>query len=230
MEIGRETQPVQATDEYRAVTRRVGAVLVVIGLLDIGLMIYCIATGQSYSSSLNIFAVVAGIFLFKGHLGAVRLVSWFSAFLFSGFSVGLLALFPWYLPQDYELLVLRAHPIAVLTMALFFLAVVYALLWVYKQLRSPAVLARRAAAGHSTRPPIMAFAAATAIVLFVSVMMQATVNGESGEKAQRLARQKYGPQFKYFVSRMSWSNDHVSAWLTAYNEQESKQVEVEWDQ
>jgi hypothetical protein len=46
-----------------AVVRRVGAVLIVLGLLDIGLAMYCIANEIAYSSSLNIFAVIAGVFL-----------------------------------------------------------------------------------------------------------------------------------------------------------------------
>ena len=39
------------------ILHRVGLALIVFGLLDIGLMIYCIFNGVSYSSSFNIFAV-----------------------------------------------------------------------------------------------------------------------------------------------------------------------------
>ena len=48
-------------------------VLVVVGLLDIGVLIYCIANGISYSSSQNIFAVIAGLFLLRGSLVAAGL-------------------------------------------------------------------------------------------------------------------------------------------------------------
>lgn len=32
------------------------------------------------SSSFNIFAMIAGIFLVRSHLGAARLIAWFSAY------------------------------------------------------------------------------------------------------------------------------------------------------
>lgn len=71
------------TDHIK-ILRRVGWLLVVVGALDIGVMIYCITNQIAYSSSLNVFAVVAGIFLLRGSLEAVRYVAWFSAFMFSG--------------------------------------------------------------------------------------------------------------------------------------------------
>lgn len=42
---------------------RTGKVLITVGVIDIGVMIYCIANEISYSSSFNIFAVIAGFFL-----------------------------------------------------------------------------------------------------------------------------------------------------------------------
>lgn len=51
------------------VLKRVGIVLVVVGLLYIGLMVYSIAKGVAYSSSLNVFALIAGIFLIRGARG-----------------------------------------------------------------------------------------------------------------------------------------------------------------
>jgi len=50
------------------ILKRIGWVLLVIGLVDIGVMVYCIANGFAYSSSLNIFAVVGGAFLVRGSL------------------------------------------------------------------------------------------------------------------------------------------------------------------
>ncbi len=48
-------------EEYRAILKRVGLVLIAVGLCDIIFMIYCVSQGQSYSSSFNIFAVIAGV-------------------------------------------------------------------------------------------------------------------------------------------------------------------------
>ena len=47
--------------EHLRILKHVGLTLVVLGVIDIGLLIYCIANQISYSSSLNIFAVVAGM-------------------------------------------------------------------------------------------------------------------------------------------------------------------------
>jgi len=73
-----------ASAAQTAILRRVGTVLVVVGLLDIGGLIYCMANNVSYASSLNIFAVIAGLFLLRGNLGAAGLVRWFAAFLLAG--------------------------------------------------------------------------------------------------------------------------------------------------
>jgi len=56
-----------------------------VGLLDIGVMIYCIMNKISYSSSLNIFSLIAGILLVKGSVKTARVVSWFTSFMLVGF-------------------------------------------------------------------------------------------------------------------------------------------------
>lgn len=58
------------------ILKRIGWVLLVIRLVDIGVMVYCIANGFAYSSSLNIFAVVGGAFLIRGSLRAASIIRW----------------------------------------------------------------------------------------------------------------------------------------------------------
>jgi hypothetical protein len=198
-------------------------------MLDIGFMIYCVVNRMSYSSSLNIFAVVAGILLIRGNLSAVRVVTWFSAFMLCGLLLGVLIVVSWMQPLDYSLLLLRENPfVSVVSIALT-AVLLLSLFWVYRQLRSPAVLEARVAAGHRPGPPRSAFVAVTTLAVFLAVMMQFTLRGESGEKAQRLAAQQYGADYKYFVSSMNWSGRRVSARVTAYNDEDSKEVEVEWE-
>jgi hypothetical protein len=62
---------------HQAILRRVGGVLVAIGLVDIAWMIYCIVHGISYRSSLNLFAVIAGVLLLRGSLRTAANVRWF---------------------------------------------------------------------------------------------------------------------------------------------------------
>ncbi|MBV8249935.1 MAG: hypothetical protein JO200_15990 [Comamonas sp.] len=66
------------------ILKRTGTVLLGVGLLDIALMVYCIVKSVSYSSSFNIFAVVAGIFLLRGSLRAAAIVRGFAMFALAG--------------------------------------------------------------------------------------------------------------------------------------------------
>jgi hypothetical protein len=52
--------------------RRAGLALAAIGLLDIGYCFVAVARGESYSSSLNVFALVAGILVYRGSETAAR--------------------------------------------------------------------------------------------------------------------------------------------------------------
>ena len=74
---------------YLGTLKRVGVVLVLVGLVDIAYMVYCISRDQGYSSGLNIFVVIAGVFLWRGHLGAARIVAGFAAF-FLATTIGML--------------------------------------------------------------------------------------------------------------------------------------------
>jgi hypothetical protein len=215
--------------DHVRILRRVGWVLVVIGLLDIGFMIYCIANRMNYSSSLNIFAVVAGILLLRGSLGTARVVIWFSAFMLSAFLLGSLIVFPFIRPFEYWLLTFRENPVGSLISALLLPVVLFMLLWVYRALRALPVSEARAAAGHRTGAPKSAFVAGSALTLLMAVLLQVTLKGESAERAVRLAAEQHGPGYKYFVSKINWAGAHVSARLVAYNDKESKEVEVEWE-
>ncbi len=215
--------------EHLQILRRVGWTLVVIGLLDIGFMIYCIVNGLSYSSSLNIFAVVAGIFLLRGSLSAARLVCWFSAFMLSGFVLGILFVLPWMWPLDYWQFTLRQAPVGSFLAIVLITAMLVAFFWVYRTLRAPPVLAARAAAGQSIGVPKSAFAAGGALAIAMAGLLQFTLKGETAEKAMRLAAEQHGAEYRYVVSSIDWAGQHVSARLTAYNQQESREVEVEWE-
>ena len=217
------------TTHHLETLRRVGWLLVVVGALDIGVMIYCITNQISYSSSFNVFALVAGIFLLRGNLEAVRYVTWFSAFMFSGLLLASLFAFPWIQPVDYWLLVARRHPFESAAYALFPIACLWMLFWIYSQLRLPAVVEARAAVGQTRSAPKSAFVAGAALAIFLAVMLQLNLKGEAAREAKRLAAEQYGSEYSYFVSSIKWSGNHVSALLTAYNEDETKEVAVEWD-
>src|SRR6266700_7722065 len=117
---------------YRAILKRVGLVLVVIGLIDVGVMVYSIVNRQSYSSSFNIFAVIAGIFLMRGGLRTAGLVRWFSVFMLVGF-LALAVVAPFLQPLDLSLTELRLNPGSFLIGVIFYFFVLGLLYWVARQ-------------------------------------------------------------------------------------------------
>ena len=113
--------------QYAPILKRVGSVLLVVGLIDIAVMIYCIANGISYSSSFNIFAVIAGIFLLRGSLRTASVVRWFAVFMLSGF-VALLISWPFMQPLDLTLTQLRLNPgasVAAVALVAFVLSLLF---------------------------------------------------------------------------------------------------------
>lgn len=216
-------------DTSRQILRRVGIVLIVAGAIDIAFMVYCVLNRISYSSSFNIFAVVAGFYLVKGSLGAARVVTWFCAFFLTGFGIAALLLFPQQQPLEYSFLQFRLDPLGVISTLVLMVAVLGLLAWVYTQLRAPAVVEARALVGQRIGAPVSAFLAGAALVLGLAIVMHFTIHGERGSKAALLAQQEYGSQYKYFVTSMQWGGRHVSATLTAFNQSEAKSVRVEWE-
>lgn len=216
-------------EDYRSILKRVGLVLVIAGVIDIGYMVYCIMQGQSYYSSFNIFAVIAGISVWRAKLGAVRLVTFFSAFMFSGF-LAMLLVFPFVKPLALWKAEFMQEPLNTFARFILSIVLIAVLYWIYGQLRSEPVLRAREAAGQRISPPKLAFSLGGLLVAVLGGMMLFLPVTYSGKKAVELAKSRYGLDHSYYVSSMQWSNGHVRASLTAYNKQEIKLVTVEWNE
>lgn len=209
--------------------RRVGTVLIIIGILDIGYMAYCISIEKSYSSSFNIFAVIAGIFLIRGNLTAVRMVSWLTAFFLTGFLIGILLFVPSFQPFELSVTQIRLNPYGFIISAFITIAFLGALFWIYKELRSPVVIQALSEKRKSVKVPKSAFIAGACLVLLIAVMMNLMMKGASSKKAVLLAKEQLGAQYQYHVRAMRWTGSHVWANVTAYNKTEIKSIDVEWD-
>lgn len=214
---------------YRAILKRVGIVLIAIGILDIAYMVYCISQGQSYSSSLNILAVVAGVFLFRGSLRAVPIVTWFAAFMLSYF-VSIFILLPFLKPAELWATEFRLDPVGLCRSLLLTITLIALHFWIYTQLRAASVVSASFKSGHSASTPKLAFILGVALVVLPVGMMHFMRGGAAGARAVEVARTQYGEEYKYHVTAMRWSNGYVQASLTAYNKQEIKSVQVEWKQ
>ena len=113
--------------------KRAGIGLLTIGLLDIGVMVYCIMNRISYSSNFNIFAVIAGIFLLRGGVKTARVIRWFFAFFIFG-CFGMILLFPLLLPLDLLATQFKSNPVGVLfsySIPALYLAII---IWIYLEL------------------------------------------------------------------------------------------------
>lgn len=215
------------SDEVLQILHRVGLALIVFGLLDIGLMIYCIFNGVSYSSSFNIFAVISGIYLWRGHPWYVKWVTRAAGFYAAAFCA-MVSMAPFLFPADLGVLELRLHPAGVIVGTVVTIGVVVFLVWVYRELRQAPVLAAYTVAGYSpgrfwVAPLCGAMVALGAGVLFIVLM-----HGDAEQTAIRLATVKTGPGYHYFVTRLSYAGDRGTAEVLAYDGQAIKTVQVRW--
>jgi len=207
--------------------KKAGVALLIIGIIDVGVMAYCIANKISYSSSFNIFAVIAGIFLIKGGVKTARAVRWFSVFLVVAF-IGLALVTPFTTPFDLLLTQLKLNPLSIIGSFGFGLVLIAVLIWVHLQLSTPECLNLLAQANYKTGKPKSAYIAGGVLLVLVVGLSAAFLNGESAQKAKALAQEQLGPDFQYHVSSMSTSGNSGIAKVTAYTEKEIRSVQVKW--
>lgn len=221
------------TISYMRILERAGKALIVVGVIDIGVMVYCIASGISYSSSFNVFAVAAGIFLLRGSLRAASFVRWFSVFMLSAFAAMAIA-WPFLQPFDLSIAQFRLSPGASL-LSLAFLAFLCVLLyWLATSLGDPSVLEARAIAGRKQRNMRIPAVAGVSLVVVLVVSMSLLMGGESATKAMQIAEQEIGSGYKFHVSSLSIatssSGTSVRGVVTAWNSAEIRNVPVAWQE
>lgn len=210
--------------------KRIGTTLVLIGALDIAYMVYCITQHWNYSSSLNIFAVIAGVYLLRGNLRAANIIAWFAAFEAAGAIAGIVILAPLYLPLGLLITSIKINPMqGILRVVIGILLIAY-LIWIHLQLRVPSVLQAQDAVGIKNRKPWTAVLAAVTLVVVIAVLMQGFLHGDMANRAIEHASRIDGPSFKYVVTSISVSNGHVLATVTAYNNVEIKTERVEFQE
>jgi len=219
--------------DYLPILRKVGKVLITVGLVDIGVMIYCITNGISYSSSLNIFAVIAGIFLMRGSLRAVAIVTWFGILLASCLSC-LVFLWPFFQPLDLTFLQFKLNPTffgTSMIIAITFLGVIW---WVIHELRREPVLAARMQAGSKVSSPRIPAAIGVVLVVVLLIMVKFSLNGDTAQRVKQMAIKELGAGYKYNVNSINITHNSqgkfVSANVTAYNEKEIRVIPVKWDE
>lgn len=218
---------------YVHILKRVGGVLLVVGLIDIGVMIYCAVNRISYSSSFNVFAVIAGIFLLRGSLGAASIVRWFAVFLLAAM-ISFTASWPLLQPVDLTLVQIRLNPGAFTTMAALMVFLLALLAWVIRQLGSEPILSALATAGRKIRDMRLPAALGIGLVVLLLTLLNQILGGQTAEHAKAMARQQLGAGYHFHVSSLNINSANglasVSGVVTAWNEKEIRTVRVEWQE
>jgi hypothetical protein len=212
------------TDDFRTILRRVGNVLIVIGVIDVGVMVACILTMTSYSSSLNFFAIVAGVLLRRGSLTTATWVTRIAAVFLGMAPVGLML----YFQQPFTALY-NANRALLGASALVFIVVTSLAIWLIRELRRQPILDAMKVTGTLRRPPYIAAMIGFVFFAGMGLLVNHLFNSPTARKAVEVARAQYGTQYEYTVTQMSWAPHHASAVLTAYNDHESKTVTVSFD-
>lgn len=215
------------------ILKRVGIVLLAVGLIDIAVMIYCIANHLSYSSSLSIFAVFAGIFIMRGSLRAASLVRWFSVFMLAG-AVALLIAWPFMQPFSLTLTQLRLNPAESIEKVMFIAFVLGLLVWLIRELGREPVMAARAAAGRKQRDMRIPVAAGVGIAVVMGIFMASLLGGESADRAKSLAEQQVGSGYRLHVSSLKITKNNQGTFVygvvTAWNDSEIRSLPVHWEE
>ena len=213
------------------ILKRAGIVLLIAGVIDLGCMIYCIRHEISYSSSLNIFAVIGGIFLMKGNLRAVSIIRWLATLVLA-IVLSTLVLFPLFRPIDLALTVARLHPGITALSYCTTLIVSTLLWWLIKQLAAPPVLAAREAAGKKKRNFYIPAAIGIAMILIMAGNNFFVQQTDAAQKAISLTRQQLGNDYRYHVASLyfqsSSEGEEISGIVTAWNAQEIRRMPFQW--
>jgi hypothetical protein len=218
---------------YEYILKRTGAVLLVIGLIDIGAMMYCIVNNISYSSSFNIFAVIGGIFLMCGSLRAASTVRYFAVFMFAAFItclvVGLFA-FPLDLVWTYIHLNPKASAVWLLVVV-FMLALLF---WVQRELGQPVVQSAYLKAGIKIRSMVIPIAIGIGLASFMWILMTVLFTGENASRAKALALKELGAGYRYHVTSLTMTQNNqgtfVSGEITAWNDNQIRDFPFNWNE
>ena len=207
--------------------KRIGWVLLVIGLVDIGVTVYCIANGFAYSSSLNIFAVVGGAFLVRGSLRAALIIRWLGVFMIAAFASVLVAS-PLLQPLSLTLTQLRLSPLGAAQSLIAFAFIAALLWWLTRGLGALPVLAAQTAAGRKLKSVRLAVAAGVALAAVLAISVNLIQRTESATRVISLTKQQLGPGFQYHVSSLNYQSfggsSSVPGVVKAWNEMEVKDV------
>jgi hypothetical protein len=213
-----------------AIFRRVGWVLIAVGVLDIAILAVCLWRGITYPSGFNIFAVWAGVLLLRGSLASAALVRWTAAFTLAS-TVALLAAAAVLFPRDLISTCVRLYPawsaaalgITVGLLALF--------AWLQYELERPPVVDALAAAGKRWSL-VGALALGAGMTVLVGGLFALLLRGDLATQAVARAQAQTGSGYRYQVLMLIATYERgslgIQGSVVAWNGREVRIVPVRW--
>lgn len=205
-----------------------GIILLAIGLLDIGVMAYCMVAQINYASIFNVFAVAAGVLLIRGSAKTARIIRWLSIFMAVAI-VGILIVAPAFVPPGLLFVSVKLNPAAWIGYYLLGLTLAVLLIWIYLELSTQKALGLQKEAGCRTNRPHSAFVAGGAITALVIGILLTLRHSEAARIAQDLAREQLGSHYQYYVISLTATDETNIANVAAYTPDKIRNVEVEWE-
>jgi len=206
--------------------RRAGLALAVIGVLDIASCALAVSRGRGYSSSLNVFALVAGVMVYRRHIGAARFVVRGLSFLLGGFLLVPLVI-PAFTPLRLLWVQMVLFPVPFAEAAAVYVGLIAALYWIRQTVAGVPLYgpARRVEPLHRST----AARVGAAIPLGLAVVFPLFMNSAAGRRAVAEARRQLGPHYSFHVTRLNQSTGGCTATVVAYTDAEIRELEVKCD-
>jgi hypothetical protein len=206
---------------------------VLVGLADVGWMIYCFIHRMPYSSSLNLFAVAVGVFLIRGSLRTATYVRWFSIFFLSGCGAALLV-WPAIQPIDLTLTEIRLNKGPATTSVVMCLLVAVLSYWISAELGDKPVQKAIEAVGLKQYNVRWAAAAAVSLVICGTLAWNFLVDGETAQRMISMAEQGVGPGYQLTVRSLRISQHYgeksVTGVVIAWKDGQVREIPVHWEE
>jgi len=227
------TTPIDPAVSSVSILRRVGQVLMALGVVDVAVLVYSAVTGASWSSGLGFFAIAAGFFVMRGSLRVASVVRWAATFVASA-GVALVGVWPWVQPLDLTLTLARLNPWTVALAAAVSATLLAVLVWVVLQLGRQAVLQARAAAGRPVRRMRVPMVLGTGLTVGLAAIAITFAASATAVRARDMAAAQLGSGYRYHVTalniRSTPQGTSVRGIVTAWSATEVRNVAVKWDE
>lgn len=194
-------------------------------------MIWSVAHGHSYSSSFNIFAILAGVLLLRGGLKTAKWVQRFLLFFVAGLVVAALGMCFIY-PTDYFIVAARHADLSTAIGMLFAIASAVVSIWLAGQLGRPEITEAQRAQGINPPGKAAPVVLGSMLALSLMVVLKFMLSSATAKEAVRRAQLEVGPGYKCFVTNLQFSTNAVSksaaAIVVAYSSTDLRRIRVAW--